>query len=489
MTEVVQGENVTTKDVHKWIFAGLAFLAIILVAFIINQSFATDTGNRAVSGIDIDNGDLKINWNRYSVTDIELSDSVTITKPGVYHLTGTLEDGYISIKVNNKDDAVKLILDNVIIKNSRGPAIACLSGDDLVIELVGSNIISDNASYAADFDEDVKATIYSKADLTFEGDGELILTASYQDGIVSKDDLKFKSGTYHITAIDDAIRGKDSVYIVDGNFNIDARGDGIKSTNETDPGKGFVLIENGNLEINSGDDGIHAIKTLVIQDGTINIKQSYEGLEAQIISINGGNINIKSYDDGINAGGGSDATNSQGGPFDSNTNCMLTINAGNVYIDASGDGVDSNGYIHFNGGNTIIDGPTNNGNGALDAGISIVMNGGSVLAIGASGMAETLGSTSSIYNVSVYFPTAQKAETKITIKNSSGETLIRHVSTKTFSHLAVGLEQFAFGETYTLYLNNVEYETFTISDIATVVGNNAANQYNMSPPSMPGGRR
>ena len=476
----------------KWVLAGFALLAILAVAVIINQNSANNTIDNIVSGLDIDNGDSKINWNRYSTTDIELSDSLTITKPGIYHLTGTLNDGYISIGVNNNDDVVKLILDNVIIKNSNGPAIACSSGDDLVIELVGNNIISDGESYAADFDEDVKGAIYSKADLTFEGDGTLTLVANYQDGIVSKDDLKFNGGVYNITAVDDAIRGKDSVYIMDGNFTIDAKGDGIKSTNETDAGKGFVLIEKGTFEISSGDDGIHAIRTLVIHDGDINITKSYEGLEAQIIYINGGKISILSFDDGINAGGGSDYAVGQAGAFDSNANCVLVINGGDVYINASGDGIDSNGYIHFNGGKVVVDGPANNGNGALDAGISITMNGGSAIAIGASGMAEGLGTSSSIYNASIYLTATQKAGTKISIKNAAGETIINHAAAKTFDHIAVGTERFTLGETYALYLNGTEYTTFTLSDITTVVGNNANRQPNAMPPTQmqaPGGKR
>lgn len=465
----------------KWILMIFALLGILVVAFVINQNFSNNGSNTAISSLSIDNGDSKINWNRYPTTDIELSDSVNITASGTYHLTGTLNDGYISIKANDNEGVVRLILDNVTIKNSNGPAIVCSSGDDLVIELVDENIISDGTSYAADFDEDVRGAIYSKADLTFTGDGKLKLSANFQDGIVSKDDLKFNGGTYDIMAADDAIRGKDSVYVVSGDFSISSRGDGIKSTNETDNGKGFVLIESGTFSISSGDDGIHAIRTLIIQDGDINIVKSYEGLEAQVISINGGKISIVSSDDGINAGGGSDSSN-QGDAFGSDSSCILSVNGGKIYINSSGDGIDSNGYIHFAGGEVVVDGPTNNGNGALDAGISIAIDGGSVIAVGASGMAESLGSTSSVYNVSVYFSSTQKGGTKITIKNSADETIISHTSAKTFNHAAIGLERFVLGETYDLYLNDVKYTSFTISDITTTIGNNSSQQ-NMMPMS------
>lgn len=461
----------------KWLLAGLLVVAVLTTAVIVNLNHDNNTST-STSSLDIDNGDLKINWERYSTTNIELSESLTITSSGIYHITGSLEDGGISIDAGN-EGIVKLILDNVSIKNSSGPAVSCISGNDLVIELVGENYLEDGSAYSADLDEDVNGVIYSKADLTIEGEGAAKIVANYQDGIVGKDDLKFNGGTYDIDAIDDGIRGKDSVYIVDGTFNIVSKGDSIKSTNDTDAGKGFVLIENGDISIASGDDGIHAIRSLLIQGGKINITKSYEGLEAQKIIINSGEISVTSSDDGINAGGSSD--NSTSNPMAGDASCELTINGGNVYVNASGDGIDSNGYIYFNGGKVVVDGPTNNGNGALDSGIGIVMNGGEVIAVGSSGMAETLGTTSGIYNINVYLSSSQSANTKIEIKNSNAETIVEHTSAKVFNHLSIGSSYFKLGETYTIYLNGAKYQDFTISDIVTTVG--SPNSNNM----MPGG--
>ncbi len=505
----------------KWFLIGLVIFVAIITTIIMNNNYTDDSSTKIEGTISTDNGDLKINWGRYKTIDVELAETLTITESGTYHLTGNLNDGLIVI--NAGDGVVRLILDNVNIKNSSGPAIACYSADDLVIELIGENTLEDNASYSADYDEDVTGTIYSKADLTFQGDGSLNLIANYQDGIVSKDDLKFNSGTYNITANDDGVRGKDSVYIVDGNFTINSVADAIKSTNETDTGKGFVLIEkgsfdiissakglkainsiliyggdfkintyddaihsnnyvgiiDGNFEITSGDDGIHADKELIIDGGNIAIKKSYEGIEAQAITINGGEINIIASDDGMNAGGGADAsaTNRQGaGTFDADTSCTITINNGNIYVNASGDGIDSNGYLYFNGGTIVVDGPTNNGNGALDAGAGISMSGGTVIAVGASGMAETLGSNSSVYNASIYLSSNQTAGTKIEIKDSNGKTIIEYTSAKTFNHISVGTEEFKLGETYIIYLNNEKYTEFTISNITTTVGNTNMNQ-------------
>ena len=464
-----------------YVLAGIALIAV-LAAIILNNNFKKSQIVDVENSIIVDNGDLKINWNRYNTVNVELKESYTITRSGIYHFTGELSDG--SIIVNVTGGEVEIILDNVTIRSSDGPAIACLAADDLVIELVGENILSDGETYSKNYDEDVTGAIYSKADLTFQGEGTLNLTANYQDAIVSKDDLKFKSGKYNIIAKDDGIRGKDSVYIANGNFEIESKGDGIKSTNETDAGKGFVLIEDGSIAIASGDDGIHAINSLIIKGGNINIKKSYEGLEAQNIIINDGDIKIAANDDGINAGGGSNnttANNRKAGMFDSDSNCILTVNGGSIYVNAAGDGIDSNGYIYFNGGTVVVDGPTNNGNGALDSGISIVQNGGSVIAIGAGGMAETPGLESSVNNISIMFNSAQKAGTKITIKNSSGETIIEHISAKSFSHISAGTPDFKTDETYNIYIDDEIYQSFTISSIVTTIGN-ARNAQNMMPP-------
>ena len=247
-----------------------------------------------------------------------------------------------------------------------------------------------------------------------------------------------------------------------------------------------MLIEGGDVNISAGDDAIHGIRALVIKDGNVNITKSYEGLEAQKIVINGGNISVTASDDGINAGGSSDnTTTNTKDAFYSDENCELIINGGEVYVNASGDGIDSNGWIYFNGGKVVVDGPTNNGNGALDSGSGIVMNGGEVISVGSSGMAETPGSNSSIFNISVYLSAYQKAGTKIEIKDSDGNIIASHKSAKAFNHASIGTEEFILGETYTIYLNGEKYQEFTIEDIVTTIGNSGQKQ-NPGPNMLPG---
>lgn len=510
-----------SKPDIRWLIIPVVVVSVLATAIHLNTSHLKTDSTKIASTIDIDNGDLKINWDRYQTIDVDLSDTYTISESGTYHFTGMLENGSIIIDASISE--VRLILDNVTINNPTGPAILCHNAEDLVIELIGENTLTDGSKYASDYNEDITGVIYSKSDITFQGNGTLNLTGNYQDAIVGKDDVKFNSGTYNITSADDAIRGKDSVYIVNGNFNINSSNDCIKSTNETDTGKGFILIENGSfnlnstaakgiksiknlliyggnfiintyddaihsnnyigitggtININAGDDGIHADRELIIDDGDIYIARAYEGLESQVVTINGGKISLTTNDDGINAGGGADNSSQNrpgANPFNADENCILSVNGGNLYINSAGDGIDSNGWLYFNGGTVTVDGPTNNGNGALDAGMSIVMNGGEVLAIGSSGMAETLGNTSSINNVSIYLTTIQPADTTITIKDSSDNTVLTHTSAKQFSHLAIGTNKFTFGSTYKLYLNDELSTEFTISNITTIVGKTQNN--------------
>lgn len=460
---------------YRFFIAGLILIFIFILGIVLNSSSNDNDPSKVIGLIDIDDGDLKINWNRYQSKDIDLVNGAKISESGIYHLTGSLTDDSVVIDTGVKGE-VKLVLDNVSIRNSTGPAISCLSGDDLVIELVGKNFLEDGYTYDDSLDEDISGTIYSKADLTFKGDGELEIIGNYQDAIVGKDDVKIASGNYNILATDDGIRGKDSVYIKNGNFYIEAKEDAIKSTNDLDSGKGFVLVENGNIEISAGDDGIHGIQTLAVQGGTIDIRKSYEGFEAQKIIINGGGISISASDDGINAGGGAkNNSDDPKNPFNADENCEILINGGDIQVDSGGDGIDSNGRVYFNGGKTIVNGPTNDGNGALDSGLGIFMNGGEIIALGSSGMAESPSEESSVLNISVYFSNFNKAGTKFEIKDSNYETIISHSSIKSFTHVVVSTEKFIFGNTYTIYLNDEKYQDFTIEDTTTIVGSSNFN--------------
>lgn len=357
------------KIKYEFIFIIISLVIIIVVALatikftnnkITNNSNSTNSNTSTTSNLN----EITINGDE---TDITLNDSLTITKEGVYKLSGEIKNGLITI---NTDGNVKLILNGVSITNNSGPCILVENAKNVIIELVSNttNTLTDGTNYSVN-DEDIDACIFSKDDLYISGEGTLTINANYKDGIVSKDDLFITSGIINITSNDDAIRGKDSVLIDGGNITINSKGDGIKTTNDTDEGKGNITVNNGTINITSVKDGFDAASTFTLNNGTITIKSdddgihangyleinngtvtidAAEGLEATYIKVNDGNITINASDDGINAANKS-----------TKYQVTVEINGGNITIKmAQGDtdGIDSNGNIYINGGTINITG-------------------------------------------------------------------------------------------------------------------------------------
>ncbi len=461
----MQKSKKTSKKYLPYLFIFLALIAIVAVGIF----FAKNNNNNSTNI-----NDSAVDWSTFDEKIINLSSSGSqkLTSPGVYTLTGTLEDGMIEVSTSG---TVKLILDNVTIKNSNGPAILVSESELVVIETKenSTNYLSDSAKYSVS-DEDICATLFSKDDLVLEGSGKLFITGNYEDGIVSKDDLKINSGSYELDTKDEGIRGRDSVEILGGEFIINSGGDAIKSNNSEEIGKGTVSISDGTFSISAGDDGIHAETNLEINGGTIDIEKSYEGLEGANISINGGDIKINASDDGINAAGGNDGSSPNMRNYNSSSsNYSIVIGGGNIYVNSLGDGIDSNGSLVINGGEVVVDGPANSANGALDSETGIVYNGGTVIALGASGMATAPDESSNGYSISAFFDTTYSAGTKISVKDASGNLILSHVSSKTFSHASLSSEQFKEGQTYIIYINEAEVSSITLTGKTTRIGSGA----------------
>ena len=90
-----------------------------------------------------------------------------------------------------------------------------------------------------------------------------------------------------------------ALVISGGSMTIDAQDDAL----HTD---GDMTISGGECILSTGDDGAHADLSLTVLDGKITVLTSYEGLEANQITLAGGDLDITASDDGINANGGSD---------------------------------------------------------------------------------------------------------------------------------------------------------------------------------------
>ena len=197
-----------------------------------------------------------------------------------------------------------------------------------------------------------------------------------------------------------------------------------------------IEITGGTIEISSSDDGISSLKTVnVTGDTRVTINTSYEGIEAQSITVgkeDGSDepvITIESADDGINTSGktlyytydtytgygNNDEINYTKKSESSSTGNNMTVNSGNVTINidsegtkntslpdgslstlktvtfrSSGDGIDCNGSLTQNGGEIYVYGQASGDNSPIDTNSGFTFNSGSkLLGTGSDGMNES----------------------------------------------------------------------------------------------------
>lgn len=243
---------------------------------------------------------------------------VTITSAGTYRFSGDLADGQIVVDCDEKD-TVRLILNNVDIKNSTSAPIYIENSEKTIVILDSNstNYITDTDSYVFENSENQEpnAAIFSTSDLTIYGIGGILtVTGNYNDAIASKDGLIIKEANIDFSAKDDGIRGKDYLIVRNGNITGNANGDGLKADNADDEESGYVAIEQGVININANGDAITAVTDVLISNGdmtltsgggnteNINSDASAKGIKAEVsIIIDNGNITIDSADDAIHS--------------------------------------------------------------------------------------------------------------------------------------------------------------------------------------------
>lgn len=245
------------------------------------------------------------------------------------------------------------------------------------------------------------------------------------------------------------IKADGRLYINGGTFTINSADDSVHSNSA-------VTINDGAYTLTTGDDGVHSGEAVEINGGTITISESYEGLEGLTVTINDGDIDITSSDDGINAAGGNEEMGfgRMGNDSTDNTSTdemWMEINGGYIHVLAGGDGIDSNGDITVNGGEVYIDGPSDNGNSAIDYGdrSACYVNGGTVVAIGSSGMAEDI-SDDSDQQVMLVKLDSQKEAGEVILTDSDGNEIITYTALKVYDCVIISTKDLEAGQTYTL---------------------------------------
>ena len=289
---------------------------------------------------------------------------LTISAPGTYIVSGSCKNGSIKVKKNIQD--VTIVLNGLTLKSEDGAAVCVGKSSRVTLTAAAGtkNTLSDteknNSDNHTENENAENAVIKCKdgAQLTVNGDGEIIINASGKNGI--------KTGG--------ADEDNASRLVLEGNLDITAVNDAVNAGGE-------LIINSGTLKINAKDDALHSDTVLTVgQIGTdgpvISISACCEGLEAVSVTVNSGTLEVTATDDCINAAN----KELSDGEF------SITINGGTLKMyTSSGDGFDSNGNLTITGGFISLWSANSADNQPLDADGMVTVSGGTVIAGGGSG--------------------------------------------------------------------------------------------------------
>ena len=377
--------------------------------------------------------------------EIVLSQSdVTITGKGVYRVTGSSDGAAININDESKSGNVYLVLDNVTMKNS-GPCIRVSSCEKVIIWCVG-----DNSLDSTDENAEKSGAIYSKDDLTINGSGNLaILSAT--DGIVCKNDLKITGGHVTVTAAKNGIDANDSVRIGGGETSIGAGQDAVHLENAA--GTSYFYMEDGALSAVAGNDGID------VKNGGDGFTGYVKLVGGSMNIISGGGADVPAPKDASQKGIKCDGAvligdislkiNSSDDAISSAESIFVT--AGITDLASNDEGIRANLYITVSGGELSV-------SKSVDAfkADSVIINGGTVLALGTAGSAVTFSFGS---QCAALVQIAGNAGDKVSVDDGSGFAVS---AGGPFSCVVYSSPDLVSGKSYTVTAgSNTETAVFT----------------------------
>ena len=414
-------------------------------------------------------------------------DDMVINGSGTLSITSVSQNG-----IAGKDD-VLIVNTNLQIKaynhGIKGKDSVCIKGSTLSIDAGGDGIKSTNS------------TEQRRGFVCIES-GTFNITSG-QDGIQAETCMLIEDGTFNLVTGGGSVNAstKESW----GNWGPGQKGKGLKSGTQQEEtenvsAKGIksgmdltvnagtfkldtsddsihtnadVVINGGEFSIASGDDGMHADSNLTVNGGKIIITKSYEGLEGSHLTFNKCEIKITASDDGINAAGGNDGSalaaggRPGAGRFDESGDYDININGAKILVNSQGDGIDSNGDINITSGDIVVYGPTNGGNGALDYSGNCKIDGGTLVAAGAVGMDESISTTSKQYGFNYNLSTQAAGKSKFTVKDAKGNMIFEITPEKAYQSVVLSTPELKEGETYTMYVDDKEDGTLTLTGVST----------------------
>lgn len=414
--------------------------------------------------------------------------------------TGKSSDGQLKIYGDKK---FKLTLDGLELTSLKGPAINDQCKKRVFVHLADGSVnkLTDCASYSkepyyltasGEDDEDRKGCFFSEGNMIFSGNGVLEVAGKYKHGIVtdgymwmrpgvtlvvteaaknavhvkgdSDDNIGFymAGGLLYTNVSSTAGKGiKTDLHAVirGGNLMLNQSGDATYDESDNDTSSAAGIKTDGNVEIDggtivikstgTGGKGINADGSIIIAGGETtvtttgeayyksrDITSSPKGVKAEgNIDIKAGKLNIavtgRATDYGSPEGLESKATLTiDGGTVYSyatddaiNAITGITINDGKVFAHSTNnDGIDSNGFLHINGGLVIANGASG-AEESLDCEYSnkFLINGGTV--IGTAGNCMQTPSSSSKQRVVIYKGLSFTKLDQLAILNAEGNPI------------------------------------------------------------------
>ena len=471
--------------------------------YIANGTFKLTSGDEAIdatSSIRIDDGDFTVLTGEGSANSAHSTHQGFGSQGG----PGGMEFGHGGFPGDMPDDSDPMTYSTI--RNPEEMAGNALSGG--FMKLSSEESQTDDTSGLS---EEEAATADAMAD-EFD-DTDTVDTIATAKGFKCEGVLEIRGGSFVIDAEDDALNGGYQVIISGGTLTIRAGDDGIHADDTIDISDGEITIENsyegleavninisgGNTSVTATDDGVNAsggMNSSTIASGTnagasgsdkssegtasgstdtdaSGSDKPAEGAASGSTDTGDAGDNKPAGGPGMSGDGSGPAGNpngmrGMGGMFEESSG-YLTITGGKLYVNSGGDGLDANTDIKQTGGEVIVEGPTDNGNGSLDYGNSYKMNGGTLTATGSSGMLQSISEESKSYAVTVLFTDNVAVGTTISLRKSNGKEIASITTTKvteTFQFAGKGLKK---GGTYTLYCDDEEICTITLTGKVTTV--------------------
>ncbi len=363
---------------------------------------------------------------------------------------------------------------------------------DAADSTTASGASSDTDSEAASStssDTDSTSTKGIKSDGALYVNGGTFTINSADDAFHSNSDVTINDGTYTISSGDDGMHADSALLVNGGTITVTESYEGLEGLN--------ITINDGKIDIAASDDGMNAaggndqsgfggmggdgFKGMQAPDAAQKSDDTSDNTSDNTQKPNDtsdtaqttGNITVEAQksdntSDTAQTTGNitvaaqkSDNTSvaSQDTDAASDDEMWMVVNGGYVHVLAGGDGLDSNGDLTINGGEVYVDGPSDNGNSAIDYGekSSFNINGGTVVAVGSSGMAEDVSSDSK-QQVAFVKLDSQADVGDVILKDADGNEIISYTVQKKYDCVIISTADLKAGQTYTLSASGNESE-------------------------------